>query len=140
MATHGKYVVVTQQPRQIGGFADKAHEMLATLSNRSFLSLAIAGVIGAVGSGLASGLGLVHIATYFWELSSREISYLVGFGFVSAMLGVSLAPAVSKWMGRAGPDHPIRHIPGGWCHPDPPAAPWPHATEPLFLTARDPVG
>ncbi len=99
VATHGKNAVVSQPVRRTISVADQAREILATLSNRSFLSLTIAGIIGAVGSGLASGLGL-YIATYFWELSSKEISYLVGFGFLSAILGVSLAPAASKRVGK----------------------------------------
>src|SRR5260370_25721081 len=62
VATHGKNPVVSQPVRRTISVADQAREILATLSNRSFLSLTIAGIIGAVGSGLASGLGL-YIAT-----------------------------------------------------------------------------
>ncbi len=100
IATHGKSVVSVQSsPRPNARFADRAGEIMTTLSNRSFLSLTIAGIVGAVGAGLASGLGL-YIATYFWELSSKEISYLVALGFLSTILGASLAPAVSKRMGK----------------------------------------
>ena len=99
LTTHGRNVVVQPPQRQKAGLSDRMREVLATLSNRSFLSLTIAGIVGAVGAGLSSGLGL-YIATYFWELSSKEISYLVAFGFASAILGVSLAPAVAKRTGK----------------------------------------
>jgi Na+/melibiose symporter-like transporter len=97
--THGRSAALIQPLRRDLGFAGKAREIVATLSNRSFLSLTIAGIIAAVSGGLSSGLGL-YITTYFWELTPREISYLVSFGFVSAILAVSLAPAVSRAMGK----------------------------------------
>src|SRR5208337_5427397 len=87
LGTHGRSAVLIQPPGRRLGFAGKARELVATLSNRSFLSLTIAGIIAAVSGGLSSGLGL-YITTYFWELTPREISYLVGFGFVSAILAV----------------------------------------------------
>jgi Na+/melibiose symporter-like transporter len=97
--THGRMAVLIQPPRRRLGFAAQAREIAATLSNRSFLSLTIAGIIASIGGGLSGGLGL-YITNYFWELTPKEISYLVGFGFVSAILAVSLAPAVSRAMGK----------------------------------------
>ena len=97
--THGRIAALIQPPHRALGLAGKAREIAATLSNRSFLSLTIAGIVAAVGGGLSAGLGL-YITTYFWELTPREISYLAGFGFVSAILAVSLAPAVSRAMGK----------------------------------------
>jgi Na+/melibiose symporter-like transporter len=97
--THGRIAALIQPPRRNLGLRGKAREIAATLANRSFLSLTIAGIIAAISGGLSAGLGL-YITTYFWELTPREISYLAGFGFVSAILAVSLAPAVSKAMGK----------------------------------------
>ena len=126
-------------PRQNARFADRAGEIMTTLSNRSFLSLTIAGIVGAVGAGLASGLGL-YIATYFWELSSKEISYLVALGFLSTILGVSLAPAVSKRMGKKQAMIALfARIGASRRNPDPPAAGRTHASKPHFRPAGDPV-
>ncbi len=99
IGTQGRGIDIKTPPRIAGSFAGNAREIMATLSNRSFLALMIAGIISAIAGGLSSGLGL-YITTYFWDLTSKEISYLVGFGFFSAILGVSLAPMVSKWMGK----------------------------------------
>ncbi|MHB8382319.1 MAG: MFS transporter [Candidatus Binataceae bacterium] len=99
VGTQGRGMDIKSPPRVAGSLRANLREVITTLSNRSFLALMIAGIIAAVSSGLSSGLGL-YITTYFWELSSKEISYLVGFGFFSAILGVSLAPMVSKWMGK----------------------------------------
>ncbi|HVN63106.1 MAG TPA: MFS transporter, partial [Candidatus Binataceae bacterium] len=52
-----------------------------------------------VGNGLHTSLG-IYIATYFWELSTQEISYLIAFGAIAAVLGVTLAPPVSRRMGK----------------------------------------
>ncbi|HUY26983.1 MAG TPA: MFS transporter [Candidatus Binataceae bacterium] len=97
--TQGRGLTLKSPPPTGASWSAKAREIKNTLANRSFLALMIAGIISAIAGGLSSGLGL-YITTYFWELSSKQISYLVGFGFVSALLGVSLAPTVSKWMGK----------------------------------------
>jgi GPH family glycoside/pentoside/hexuronide:cation symporter len=99
VGTQGRGIEIKSPPRLAGSIAGNVREIVATLSNHSFLALMIAGIISAISSGITSGLGL-YIMSYFWELTSKEISYLVGFGFFSAVLGVSLAPMVSKWMGK----------------------------------------
>jgi Na+/melibiose symporter-like transporter len=99
VGTQGRGIDIKTPPRVAGSFSGNIREIMTTLSNRSFLSLMIAGIISAIASGISSGLGL-YITTYFWELTSKEISYLVAFGFFSALLGVTLAPMVSKWMGK----------------------------------------
>jgi Na+/melibiose symporter-like transporter len=98
IGTQGRGVASVPQ-REGAKFSDKLRELQAILSNRSFVALMIAGIIASVGAGLNSGLGL-YITTYFWELTPKEISYLVSFGFVSAILGVSLATPVSKRFGK----------------------------------------
>ena len=98
IGTQGRCIVPA--PPSVGrSFSNQLREVRAILSNRSFLSLMIAGIIASIGAGLSSGLGL-YITTYFWELTPKEISYLVSFGFISAILGVTLATPVSKWLGK----------------------------------------
>ena len=99
VGTQGHSIVMVQPPRRNIGLRAKLREVKATLSNRSFLALMVAAIIFSVGSGLHGGLGL-YITTYFWELTPQEISYLIAFGTISAVLGVTLAPVVSKRMGK----------------------------------------
>ena len=98
VGTQGRSIVPATQsePRT---FRDQLRELRVMLANRSFMSLMIAGIVASIGAGLGSGLGL-YITTYFWELTPKEISYLVSFGFISAILGVALATPVSKWLGK----------------------------------------
>ena len=98
IGTQGRSIVTAAQSER-RTFSDQLRELRVMLSNRSFMSLMIAGIVASIGAGLGSGLGL-YITTYFWELTPKEISYLVSFGFVSAILGVALATPVSKWLGK----------------------------------------
>ena len=50
--THGRIAALIQPPRRNLGLRGKAREIAATLSNRSFLSLTIAGIVAAVAGGL----------------------------------------------------------------------------------------
>ncbi len=98
IGTQGRSIVPAPR-NQAAKFGDKLRELRVILSNRSFLALMIAGIIASIGAGLSSGLGL-YISTYFWELTPKQISYLVSFGFLSAILGVSLATPVSRRLGK----------------------------------------
>jgi len=98
IGTQGRSIVPAAQSER-RTFRDQLRELRVMLANRSFMSLMIAGIVASIGAGLGSGLGL-YITTYFWELTPKEISYLVSFGFLSAILGVALATPVSKWLGK----------------------------------------
>jgi GPH family glycoside/pentoside/hexuronide:cation symporter len=97
--THGRGAALIQRARERISLADQVRQMMTTLSNRSFVSLTVAGIFGGVAGGLVGGLEL-YIASYFWELSSREISYFAILGFVCAILAVAAAPAVAKRMDK----------------------------------------
>lgn len=74
-------------------------EMRETLSNRSFLMLFGAGIFGAMAAGLVAALG-IYFNTYFWELSSDQISVLALANFVSAAAAFALTPVVSRQLGK----------------------------------------
>lgn len=74
-------------------------EMLATLSNRSFLMTLGAGSFGAMAGGLHSALTL-YFATYYWELTSAQISILVVMGVAGAIAASVLAPVAGRLMGK----------------------------------------
>jgi Na+/melibiose symporter-like transporter len=74
-------------------------EMKETLSNRSFLVLFVSGVFSAMAAGLSAGLN-IYFVTYFWELTSIQIFFVVMTGFLSAVLALSFAPRLSARIGK----------------------------------------
>jgi GPH family glycoside/pentoside/hexuronide:cation symporter len=74
-------------------------EMLSTLSHRSFLMMLGVGCFAAMGQGLNFALAL-YFGTFFWELSSAQISILVVQGFLGAMAAAALAPYASRKVGK----------------------------------------
>jgi Na+/melibiose symporter-like transporter len=63
------------------------------------VALFVAGVFAAMGVGISSALA-IYINTYFWELSSGQMSLLTLPLFLSALLAVGLAPPLSIRMGK----------------------------------------
>jgi Na+/melibiose symporter-like transporter len=74
-------------------------EMASTLSNRSFLMTLGSGSFAAMSGGLHSALTL-YFATYYWELSSAQISSLVVSGVVGALAASVLAPYAARLIGK----------------------------------------
>lgn len=80
------------------GLTGVAREVRETLSNRSFLALFGAGFFAAMAAGLAAALN-IYFNTYFWELTSSQISLLVLANFPSAAAALVLAPRLSAHYG-----------------------------------------
>jgi len=74
-------------------------EIFETVSNRSFLALFVAALLGAVATGLAASLSF-YFYTYFWEFSSIETGLITMGVFISAIIGAVLAPYVTKKIGK----------------------------------------
>ncbi len=74
-------------------------EIFETLSNRSFISLFLASLMGAVATGLSAALAF-YFYTYFWEFTSVETGLITIGVFGSAVIGSTLAPLLSKRMGK----------------------------------------
>ncbi|HEY2048859.1 MAG TPA: MFS transporter [Caulobacteraceae bacterium] len=85
-----------EAPKKLSQFV---REMFSTLSNRSFLMTLGAGSFVAMGGGMHAALTL-YFATYYWELSSAQISILVVQSFVGAVAGSILAPWAGRLMGK----------------------------------------
>jgi Na+/melibiose symporter-like transporter len=79
--------------------AQFVREMFATLSHRSFLMTLGAGSFAAMGGGLHSALTL-YFATFYWELTSAQISILVVQSVVAAVAASVLAPYAGRLMGK----------------------------------------
>ncbi len=74
-------------------------ELAQTLSNRAFLALFFSGMFSAMATGVISTLDL-YFNTYFWELSSTQISRIVYGYFVSAAIGPIIANHLSARWGK----------------------------------------
>jgi GPH family glycoside/pentoside/hexuronide:cation symporter len=86
----------TEAPKSLSQFL---REMGSTLSNRSFLMTLGSGSFAAMAGGLHSALTL-YFATFYWELSSAQISTLVVSGVVGALAASVLAPYAARLMGK----------------------------------------
>lgn len=75
------------------------HEMTGTLAHRSFLTLILAGLFNAMAQGLVLSLTL-YLGTYLWQLSSGQQAALAASNFISAILALFLARAVSRGLGK----------------------------------------
>lgn len=72
-----------------------ARELKATLSNRNFLSLFVAGLFAAIGAGVSTNFN-TYINTFFWEFRPAEVQWIVMSLFLSASLAAVLAPIVTR--------------------------------------------
>ena len=99
MGTHRFIANLVQEPRHRQNWSQRWQELTGTLSNRSFLALMVAGIVGAISGGLTSSLDL-YFTNYYWELSPTQISYFSMIALFAAFLGVGLAPLASKRFGK----------------------------------------
>jgi Na+/melibiose symporter-like transporter len=74
-------------------------EIVETLSTRNFAVLLLWGSLAAVVVGMTSGLGM-YFNTYFWELTSGQISFVLASGFIAPFLAIALAPPVGARLGK----------------------------------------
>ena len=80
-------------------FGKMMAEMLATMWNRSFLVLTVAGIFFYVATGLVFSLNQ-YFATYFWELSANQIALFSLLGLFAAAFAFVLALPLSKLFGK----------------------------------------
>jgi Na+/melibiose symporter-like transporter len=85
-----------ERPAGVGGLLRELRESLA---NRSFLALFGATVFTAMAAGLVAALNL-YFNTFFWELTSNEISIITLGVFFSAAAALALAPRLSVRFGK----------------------------------------
>ena len=74
-------------------------EIGETLSNRSFLAIFAAAMLGAVALGLKASLHL-YFVSYFWEFTTAETGFLSLGIFASALIGFGLAPYLTRTIGK----------------------------------------
>ncbi|HEY5070938.1 MAG TPA: MFS transporter [Caulobacteraceae bacterium] len=74
-------------------------EILGTLSNRSLVSLMLAGILGGVGGGVTQGLS-IYLFTHFWDLGPAQFGLLVPLASIGSLIAVFIAPALSRRFGK----------------------------------------
>lgn len=74
-------------------------EIFETLGDRSFFALFLATLFGAIATGLSGALAFLLLA-YFWGFSESQIFIWTILVFLSALIGLLVAPKISKAFGK----------------------------------------
>ncbi|GAA4644421.1 MFS transporter [Pontixanthobacter gangjinensis] len=85
--------------RDIRGLKVVFRELFETLGERSFMALFIATLFGAVATGLTAALSFLML-TYFWGFSAQQIFLWTALVFISAFLGLLIAPRMVRRFGK----------------------------------------
>src|SRR5262249_18865034 len=101
LSTHNQIPKLHKPPKRKVPLHQLVREIGDTLWNRSLISLTVAGLFSSVALGLNNGLG-VYFGVYFWELKSREISFLAICTGIAAILAVLIAPRIQRTIGKKG--------------------------------------
>ncbi|MBD3647387.1 MAG: MFS transporter, partial [Pseudomonadales bacterium] len=97
MGLHRYIPYLRQPPPKKEGFHPFAilGELKATLSNRNFLALFVAGLFAAIGAGISTNFN-AYINTYFWEFDSSNVVWINVALFGSAFLAWLGAPLITR--------------------------------------------
>ena len=100
LGTHSeiKYLKPPPPQRKIG-LGTIFREIFETLGERSFFALFLATLFGAVATGVSGALAFLML-TYFWGFSGSQIFLWTLLVFISSLIGLLVAPRVSKAIGK----------------------------------------
>src|SRR5260370_16439883 len=82
-------------PKRPFNLSREAREIRAALANRPFLSMIACGFFSAMALGLVATLS-VYFYTYYWALSTDQISWLLLSALISAAVALGVAPLITK--------------------------------------------
>jgi Na+/melibiose symporter-like transporter len=100
LGTHSRIPHLKAPPaRRTMTLATIFREIFETLSNRSLMVLFTASMLGTVAAGLGAPLAFYWL-TYFWHFTAQQTALVTMGVFVSAILGSSLAPIVTRTLGK----------------------------------------
>jgi GPH family glycoside/pentoside/hexuronide:cation symporter len=99
--THRWIPALYKPPKRPFSLVQMVREILATLVNRNFGAMIVAGVFSGLAGGIGTGLG-IYFNTYFWELPSSSLLVLVLEGLISVPVAALLAPTLSRRLGKKG--------------------------------------
>lgn len=69
------------------------------LRNRSFLALFVGAVAIAVSGGIQSSL-MLHLGTYFWEISEKQIIFLFAGIAIGSFIGAPVTKFTNRWIDK----------------------------------------
>ena len=100
LGTHSHIAHLTPPPPKrrvtIGAMVRESYQ---TFADRSFVALFLASILGSIATGLSAALSF-YISTYFWGFDSTQLGIIVIGVFVSAAIGATMAPYISRTMGK----------------------------------------
>jgi GPH family glycoside/pentoside/hexuronide:cation symporter len=94
-ATHRFIPFLRQDPKKQQTAGETGREILATLLNPSLIAVMISGLLSGIAGGIAASLSF-FMSFYFWGLSAPVIAAMTVFGAPAAILGVIVAPLISR--------------------------------------------
>ena len=98
--THNRIRYMHRQPaRRRATFTASLREVFESISNGSFLAVAIAAVFGGIAIGLVNALG-TYINTFFWKFTAKQLAVLGLAAAVALIIAVIVAPPVTRAFGK----------------------------------------
>jgi Na+/melibiose symporter-like transporter len=97
--THRRIRHLTVAPARKITFGRMMREVMETLNNRGFVSLAVAGIFISIAAGSRNSLE-IYMSLYFWDFTQTQLSTLTGVGVAASFAGVLVAPVISKRIGK----------------------------------------
>lgn len=99
LGTHREIPHLTQASDQPFSARDLLREVVSAFTNRNFAAIMIAALFSGMNAGISGGLN-VYFNLYFFELSTDQISLLVGPVLLASLVGVFVAPVCSRRWGK----------------------------------------
>ncbi|HEY0598192.1 MFS transporter, partial [Sphingopyxis sp.] len=99
LGTHKEIPYLTQAPDQPFSGRDLLREVASAFTNRNFAAIMIAALFSGMNAGISGGLS-VYFNLYFFELTTDQISVLIGPVLLASLVGVFVAPLCSRRWGK----------------------------------------
>lgn len=92
-----KFIPYLKQPPKRESFKpiQIMKDLKATLANRNFFSLFMAGLFAAIGAGVGTNFD-AYINNFFWEFNSADIRWINVSLFISASMAAVLSPIITR--------------------------------------------
>lgn len=97
--THSRIPWLKQPPARKLTFRLLVREIIETLANASLWLVNSAGLFTAIATGFIGTIS-TFFQIYFWGLDSKQLSWIPIGGMVAALIGVVLAPRITKLLGK----------------------------------------
>lgn len=97
--THREIPHLTQATDEPFSAQDLIRDVASAFTNRNFAAIMIAALLSGMNAGISGGL-TVYFNLYFFELSTDQISILIGPVLLASLIGVFVAPLCSRLWGK----------------------------------------